>query len=281
MRPASRPSASGPADGSPGERAARAEAGRRRLSGSEAGRAVLAAIEAHGGLDAWFEAGAIAFRYDYQPVEGVRRASYQVVDVLGARAYHEITYPMEGRFAFDGERAWMMLPEGEEYAARFWALTPYYFVGMPFVLSDRGVKLSLSSDDPQRAGFPVGTRVIRVTFAPGTGDAPDDYYVLYLDEKTSRLLGLRYVVSYAPFMAGTDMAHTPEKLLVYEDIEAAGPLKLARKHEFFAFNEGKKGEKVTLATVEDIEVGVPFDASRLEMPEGARIDDSLEKARAR
>ena len=39
---------------------------------------------------------------------------------------------------------------------------------------------------------------------------------------------------------------------------------------------GKRGERVTRATIEDLEVGVPFDASALAMPEGGQIDTSLD-----
>lgn len=236
---------------------------------------MAAAIEAHGGLDAWFGSGTLAFTYDYQPVEGVRRRSHQTVDVLGARAYHEISHPVQGKLAWDGAKAWMKLAEGQNFAARFWALTPYYFVGMPFVLSDPGVNLELSEDDPEDAGFPEGTPVVRATFDPGTGDAPDDYYVLYLDADSHRVVGLRYVVSYAPFMKD-GMKHKPEKLIVYEDVEPAGPLQLARTHTTYAYGSGKRGERVTRATIEDLEVGVPFDASALAMPEGGQIDTSLD-----
>lgn len=202
----------------------------------------------------------------------------QTVDVLRARAYHDMSKPVEGRFAFDGEKAWMKL-EGEDasYPARFWALTPYYFVGMPFVLGDPGVNLEKVDDDPKEAGFEAAD-VVEATFDPGTGDAPDDYYVLYLEPDTGRLLGLRYVVSYAPFMVEAEAEHTPEKLLVYERIEPVGPLKLSRRHEFFAFGEGTKGERVTIAEVSDVEYGAEFDDDRLEMPDGAVIDDSLAEA---
>lgn len=276
-QPASQP-ASASSQPSLTEVSARAEAGKKRLAETPAGQAVARAIEAHGGLEAWYKAGALSFNYDYQPVEGPRRKSDQVVDILRSRAYHDMTHPLKGTFAYDGKEAWMLF-EGGSYPARFWALTPYYFVGMPFVLADPGVRLSLSKDDPVKAGLPKGTKVVRVEFAAGTGDAPDDYYVIYLEEKTSQLLALRYVVSYAPFMK-PGMEHTPEKLLVYGDWTDAGGLRLAQKQEFFVFADGKKGKRVTLSTIADLKAGVAFDEARLARPEGAVIDDSLDKSKA-
>lgn len=272
--PASQP-ASGPSPSQPG--ASRAAEGRARLARTEAGRTVLAAIEAHGGLTRWFEGGALTFTYDYQPVKGARRSSRQTVDLVSSRAYHDISAPVRGRIGFDGRTAWHALEEGESYPARFWALTPYYFVGMPFVLSDPGVHLALSEDDPGRAGFPKDTRVVRVTFAPGTGDAPDDYYVLYLDGTTSRVLALRYVVSYAPFMK-EGMSHTPEKLLVYEDYANHGGLELAGTQTFYAFGDGEKGPRVTRSTISGIEFPSVFDEAQIMVPAGAVIDDALSSA---
>ncbi len=267
--PGSRPAADGAAE-------LRAAEGKARLEASEGGRLVLAAIEAHGGLSAWYGAGAIRFVYDYRPVDGPRRRSEQTVDLLSSRAYHELSHPVKGWFAWDGELAWMDVG-GEPFPARFWALTPYYFVGMPFVLADPGVRLQRADDDPGLAGFSAKTDVVRASFEPGTGDAPDDYYVLYLDRASHRLIGLRYVVSYRPFMK-PDMAHTPEKLIEYGDEAPAGPLRLARTHRFFAFPEGKKGALVTTATIEALEVGVEFEPARLERPPEAVIDSSLDEA---
>jgi len=255
--------------------AARVTAAVARLEASEVGRILLASTEAHGGLEAWFEGRALRFRYDYRPVEGTRRNSLQTVDLLASRAYHTLDHPAKGKLAFDGRRAWMKLEGGAKFAARFWALTPYYFVGMPFVLSDPGVKLELVEDDPAAAGLEVPAHVVRATFAAGTGDAPDDFYVLYVAKDDHRLLALRYVVTYAPFFEGKAAKSSPEKLLVFEDPRPAGPLTLARRHAFYAFGEGRRGEKITLADISEVEYGAPFDEAALEMPEGAVIDDSL------
>ena len=275
--PASR-AASAPAGGPssrPSAAAARARAGRARLVESEAGRLVARSIAAHGGLDAWYAASALRFRYDYRPVAGERRRFDQVVDLLSARAYLEVTHPVKGRFAWDGVEAWRAIEGGAPFPARFWALTPYYFVGMPFVLSDPGVNLAIVDEPPEAAGLPDDARVVEATFDPGTGDAPDDYYVLYLSAEDDRLLALRYVVSYAPFLR-EGMRHTPEKLLVYSAPTLVGGLRLYRRHTFYAFGDGRRGDEVTEAMVEGLEAGVEFDEARLERPPGAVVDRALE-----
>ncbi|MEZ4272120.1 MAG: hypothetical protein R3C68_12030 [Myxococcota bacterium] len=237
---------------------------------------ILRSTDHHGGLAKWFAGTALQFRYDYKPTDPKRsrRDTTQTIDLLSARAYHVAHAPIEGRFAWDGTRAWASFPP-EKIAARFWALTPYYFVAMPFVLGDPGVRLQISQDDPADAGLPP-CDVVRVTFDQGTGDAPDDYYVVYLAKESGRLVALRYVVSYKPFMASKGVSHTPEKLLVYEDYQEAGPLTLARTHRFYAFADGKRGSLVTVSTVSDVQYGAQFDAAQLTMPAGAQIDTSMD-----
>ena len=268
--------ASQPASQPAAAHGARAAEARARLEASPAGRVILAATEAHGGLEAWFAGQALTFRYDYRPVKGPARTSVQTVDLLGSRVYHRLEAPSRGDFAFDGARAWMKLDGAEPFAARFWALTPYYFVAMPFVLGDPGVQLDLLDEDPAPAGL-EDVDVVRVTFAPGTGDAPGDYYVLYVCKRTRLVLALRYVVTYAPFFEGKAVKATPEKLLVYEDLAPAGPLTLARRHTFYALADGHRGERVTDAQVSAVEYGAAFDEARLAMPEGAVVDEALQR----
>ncbi len=56
--------------------------------------------------------------------------------------------------------------------------TPFYFFGMPFVFADPGaVHESLGRKSFQGQEYDA----VRVTFQKGTGDTPDDFYLLYLD----------------------------------------------------------------------------------------------------
>lgn len=258
------------AHATPADRAAAATA---RLKASPAGQIVLKSCDRHGGLDAWFAGKALEFNYRYAPVgDQPPRDSLQTVDLLSSRAYHAMVSPVEGRFAWDGKQAWATF-DPKAAAPRFWALTPYYFVAMPFVLGDPGVNLALVDDDPALAGLPPA-HTVKVTFDAGTGDAPDDYYVAYIAKDDARLLAVRYVVSYKAFMKD-GKKHGAEKILIYSDLKPAGPLTLARSHQFFKY-PGKKGEAASNATVSKVRYAAPFDEARLVMPAGAQIDTSLD-----
>ncbi len=256
----------------------RAAAGRARLSKTPGGRVVLRAIDAHGGLEAWYAGKALRFRYEYRPVSGQgAKNSLQTIDLLGSRAYHEMEEPAKGVFAWDGKRAWSKFESPDaKVAVHFWALTPYYFVGLPFPFADEGVHLDVLLDEPH-FGLPP-CDVVRVTFAPGTGDAADDYYIAHFAKRDGRLIAVRYVVSWKPFVAGRGIKHTPEKLLVFSEFDGAGALTLARTHTFHKIANGERGEVATVATVSQIAHPALFDEAWMTPPEGAVFDTSLQDA---
>lgn len=258
----------------PDEPARRAASGIARLKAAgPAGEIVLRGIERHGGLAAWFAGRAIQFDYTYKPVDRPGATTNQTIDLLASRAYHRIVEPGAGRFAFNGQRAWIKHDEpGFGMPPRFWSLTPYYFVSLPFVVGDPGVKLQIVDDKPADAGLPPAD-VIKMTYEDGTGDAPDDYYVLYFAKDDGRLLACRYIVSYEPMMKKRGIKQSPEKVLVYDDYREVGPLTLAHDHTFYAFPDGKRGDKVTDAGPANVVFPAEFDETRLDMPEGAQISE--------
>jgi len=246
---------------------------RERLEATEAGREVWAAVEAHGGLATWLGAGTLEFEFDYAPVgEGVRRHTFERVDLWSSRAVHEEIGgdDAQARFGWDGEQAWVA-PNAEAFSgnARFWALTPYYFVGMPFVVADPGAKHELLEDaelDGERY------RIVKVTYEDGTGDAPDDYYVLYLDPETHRLAALRYVVSYPGFFAPGE--HSPEKIMRYSEYAEVGGLLLAGRLDTSRWDpESGPGDVVTQITVTRVGVGETYAPDLFDMPADAEVSE--------
>jgi hypothetical protein len=249
---------------------ARVKASKTRLNESDGGRLVWKAIEAHGGLEAWLGSGPLYFRFNYRPLGGRSpNDTYQTVDPWNSVARHQVAPDKSVEFGWDGEKAWVHPPDGETPTnPRFWALTPYYFVGMPFVLADPGVEFETLPD----AQFEGQTyNVVKVTFRTGTGDAPDDFYVLYLHPETHELDALRYIVTYPGFFP--DGGHSPEKLMSYDGALKAGGLQFAESHRTFKFDPetGKIGEKVTEVTVTDLEFRPDTPADYFAPPEGARL----------
>ncbi|MBA2664819.1 MAG: hypothetical protein H0U74_21200 [Bradymonadaceae bacterium] len=248
----------------------RVEEASARIQKTAGGRIIWEAIEAHGGLANFYAQGPLHFRFDYRPLgERAARDTRQIVDTWSSRARHSLSDDAQVEFAWDGQRAWELKGDKEvDLNARFWALTPYYFVGIPFVLADRGVVLK-NEGEAEIEGRLYDT--VRASFAPGTGDAPDDFYIVYVHKDTRLVEAIRYIVSYPGFFP--DGGHSPESFMTYEKHEKLGELSFARFHRTFRWDPVTllPGDHLTTTTVSELEFRPDTAIDAFEAPVGARI----------
>lgn len=236
----------------------RVNAARQRLESSPAGQNIWQAIEAHGGLSRWYGNGPIQFHFNYQPLDGnIPRNTIQISDNWSAKARQKIATDTSLQFGWDGQQAWA-LPDTSKipFDARFWALTPYYFVGIPFVLADEGVYLEEAGQDNLEG---ITYDLVKVTFGEGVGDAPDDYYVIYLHPESHLVGAYRYVVSYPAYFP--EGGHTPEKIMVLDGKQVVEEIVFPEGYRTFMWKDEKAGEHVTNITLSDIHFhpGLPKD----------------------
>lgn len=243
-----------------------------RLQATEAGRRVWQALDAHGGLGRWYRNGPLRFRHAYQRASGgTPLRTDEVIDTWSARARHAFLPDSTLEIGWTGEVAWHHPPEAEPPVnARFWALTPYYFVAMPFVLADPGVNLAEAG---QMTAEGKTYDLIHVTFDAGTGDAPDDYYYLLLDPATHRVGGVRYVVSYPGFYEGG--THSAERLMLYDGAQTVGGITLQEGFRSFAWTDAGAGAAAARGTLTHVAFlpGTPNDY--FAPPAGAAIQEGL------
>ncbi len=183
-----------------------------RLQKSAASQLILAAINAHGGLEKWYAQSPLYYRFNYQPTEKDKtiRDSYILNDYVNARAVHQSADQEGMNYGFDGKEAWKLPADADlSVNARFWSLTPYYFVGLPFVLADEGIFFEQLEDADWEG---TSYHRVKVTYGEGIGDADQDYYVLWLHPETRQMDALNYIVSYSDFFP--DGGHLPEKFMV-------------------------------------------------------------------
>ena len=254
----------------------RVEAAEERLTQNKGGQRILRAIEAHGGLKAWYRAPTSSYTWEYANEDAnVRFKSFLVVDNRTRRAYHDLlttgTYDnarsVGARFAWDGEQAWIAPDSIERPNPRFWALSGFYFQQIPFVLADLGTNYEALPDD-SIDGTPHD--MVRVTFGENVGDSPDDRYTLYLDKGTGRVDAIRYSATYGRDV-GPD-ADLSETFFDYEDYVTVDGLTVPTRFEGYSYSEDE-GPGDTLrneARADSISYRRPFDASKLEPPENAR-----------
>ena len=116
--------------------------------------------------------------------------------------------------------------------------------------------------------------LVKITYADGTGDSPDDYYIVYLHPETRRISALRYVVAYPTRFK--DGGHSPEKLMKYEGLRESGGLWFASTlHTFKWSAESGIGEKVTDITVGPVTLGESIPGGDFDPLEGAVVSDEL------
>lgn len=253
------------------------EAARNRLAQNKGGQRVLRAIEAHGGLAAWYRAPTSSYTWEYaNKGADLHFKSFLVVDNRTRRAYHDLIFTgpyenprrVDARFAFDGERTWIAPDSIERPNPHFWALSGFYFQQIPFVFADPGLNYRSVSDDTID-GTPHD--MVEVTFEEGVGDSPGDTYTLYLDKKTGQLDAIRYTVSY-----GRDVepgADLPETFFDYEDFVTVDGLMVPTQFKGYSYSD-ETGPGDTLrnkAFADSISYRRPFDVSNLEPPENARF----------
>ena len=206
------------------------------------GQRIGQAIEAHGGLAAGTANGPLAFRFNYRPLDdGTPRDTYEVASYWSAQTRHRLVQDITVQYGWDGQQAWVyptdtLIP----YDVRFWSLTPYYFVGIPFVLADEGINLALLESDTL-AGKPYD--LVKVTYEDGVGDAPDDYYVIYVGPDDNRVDAIRYIVSYPGYFP--DGGHAPEKLMTYQGAQTVDGITLPERYRTFWWKDKQRGKHIT------------------------------------
>lgn len=249
----------------------RVEKANKRLNSSEAGKVIWQSMEAHGGLEQWFGNGYLSFRFNYRPLDGsVPRDTYQTIDTWSNKARHYSATDSTATYGWDGENAWVKTRDSTafKYNLRFWALTPLYLAAQPLVLDGEGVNLELL---PQVKYKDVPQYVVKVTFDSDTGDAPDDYYILYMDEETHLLTALRYIVSYPGYFP--DGGNNPEKFMDLVSKKTVEGVVLPTKfYTYWSTDDGQpKGEPIAKIQLSDIDFQKTVEEGVFERPEGGEF----------
>ena len=243
-----------------------------RLNTSEAGQRIWQAMQAHGGLSRWYANGPLHFQFNYQPLDdGTPRNTYEVANYWSAQTRHRLVEDTTVQYGWDGQQAWAyptdtLIP----YNVRFWSLTPYYFVGIPFVLGDEGINLeSLGEASFEEKPYDL----VKVTFEENVGDAPDDYYVIYVSQGNNRVGAIRYIVSYPAYFP--DGGHAPEKLMAYDGTQTVEGITLPQGYRTFWWKEDQAGEQITNITVSEVAFRPDLMQDYFATPSDAVVIDSL------
>jgi Family of unknown function (DUF6503) len=228
-------------------------------------------IDAHGGLETFREYGTLEYDQEFDLTGVMNLKSHQLIDLNSRKVLiTSDTY----KIGFDGQEAWIE-PNMEALGIppRFYASTPFYFFGLPFLFADPGVNTeSLGTKELDGKEY----NVVKFTFDKGVGDTPDDDYVAYFDKETDQLTVLNYIVTYPPLMQGKSIEELERHAGVYEEWQKVGGLLVPKKISFYEWTDGNLGEEPHGAMVFE---NVIFkkenpEASIFSKPQGAQVDNS-------
>ncbi len=159
---------------------------------------------------------------------------------------------------FDGERAWISPAEAAMPMARFHLLTWPYFLAAPFKLRDPGARLEATGPRPLDG---VDHETALLTFEAGTGDSPDDWYVIYEDPESHRLAAMAYIVTYGG--KSVEEAEQEPHVIVYRDFQAVDGATLSARWTIHDWSDelGAHGPPLAEVTVRDLRFVTPDDGA--------------------
>lgn len=138
---------------------------------------------------------------------------------------------------FDGSEFYASGPELNR--ARFHVLTWPYFLAAPYKLNDPGtVREDLGPTTMDGKDYPT----MRLSFRPGVGDTPDDWYIVYQDPDTKRLHGMAYIVTYAK---DTARAEKDPHAIRYNDYETFEGIPIATRWTFHPWNRPDSSDEAS------------------------------------
>jgi hypothetical protein len=114
---------------------------------------------------------------------------------------------------------------------RFGLLTWSYFFAAPYKLGDPGSQMKVLgsrnlNDLPYESG--------KLTFGEGVGDTPDDWYVVYKDEKSNLLAAMAYIVTAS---SSVKEAEADPHAITYEAYDLVYGIPFATQWNFWTWNE--------------------------------------------
>ena len=133
-----------------------------------------AAVEQAHGYDAWRNKDAFETEFQLGPDDQPMMKGTILFEVGSGRSRLELDGGVT--LVWDGQAAWVSPADAAMEQARFHALTWPYFIAVAMKLADPGATLAVQADQEVLGET---CHVARMTFAAGTGDSPDDWYLVY------------------------------------------------------------------------------------------------------
>jgi hypothetical protein len=178
----------------------------------------------------------------------------------------DLTVADSFKIGFDGQAVWVA-PNRSSYkgrSARFYHNLYSYFLNIPFILADPGIKYASDTITVDGKLY----NVINVSFEAGVGDADGDTYKMLIDPTTKQMEKLLYTVTYY-----SGKSHENYNALSYENFKVINELLFPTTLVGYKYNNGQLGEKRYEVNFHNIQFRNDRpDQSIFTMPSTAEID---------
>ncbi len=166
---------------------------------------IEAMVTAHGGIERWREAPAISYQtVMHNNYHGKNELAWWVARETidqQTRQVHQDWFLDDAHIAYDGNQVWANnWQKANPPTAMLYFF--YYFVNLPWLTQDDGVRLSAVSEFVWPGHGGKSYHEIKMTFKdnPVVGKSQLDYFVLYIDPETHLLAGYQYAVGNRAFL---------------------------------------------------------------------------------
>ena len=153
------------------------------------------------------------------------------------------------KLIYNGDKVMLCPKEASDKRARFDMFTWSYFFALPYKLSDPGTALEVKQD---RSLDGENYATAKLTFDKGTGDAPDDWYIVYVNPENNVVTAAAYIVTYG---SGDDIskAESDPHMIVYKDYALIDNIPISTQWDFYSWTDDKgKTEKLGEAMISDV-----------------------------
>lgn len=219
-------------------------------------------LEAHGGIKNWEEKKTLTFKVKNKEEEEEHKIDLKSRKVrIDSKSYS---------IGFDGKEVWVT-PDKEAFSGsspRFYHNLLFYFYAMPFVLSDPGIHYTHM--DPINI---IGKQYhrLKISYENGTGDAPDDEYIICYNPEDYLMEWLFYTVTY--FSGKESESYNA---IHYNDWQNVGDLLLPKSMTGYKTSGDSITDKRYERTFYDVSIEKDKLSNKIfEIPENAEIDSLI------
>lgn len=174
-----------------------------------------------------------AIQFDLKLAFGGKDRLDAKITVLTNSTQGVIEYKNGAKIVFDKDKVFYSPDIPNEESVRFDAYTWEYFFLFPYKLSDPGTKWN-SYENKEKDQDNYSSK--KLTFESGTGDAPDDWYVVYANKKNNLIEKVAYIVTASGNKEEAEKNPHAIQYLNYKDVEG---IPIATKWLFWEWKEGQ------------------------------------------